>query len=478
MTAQCVRDCREPPHGVRAGMPGIEVAAQIGRTESRELLGTCQRSPGLLPFETHGHVRHAARLRAHGDCNLRPTVSNRRCRSGPLETQLHGLFDRLSGAQREGVRKIQRPHVRLVRRIGPVALVLHLESVPQHRAGHPESRRDLMAERTDVHDRLLGVNHFRKAGLDHLATHLGHQRWMPADSLQAMQDDETGPVRDEIRLRSPVSFKAKRAVRAAGDARSVDVALPLVRANRRVRDGEAIAGLFHAQVADFRVVGAPVLVPHDVGNGADRFVALVPDVPKIAGIQLGGKRPRRQRPGPRRGFPGPEQHDRAGRNFGHGRSPRPVPSVHGAAPGVHSSLFQLTSESRSRTPFYSRPQFPPVSQFPVDKPAYSANCSGPFRGQSVIVNGDSIPLRTRSRRRPAGAPDRSASPRLLQQGPAASYHLPCPPRRLAPQPADHSCEWLTERPGPPSPDARQFVRRIRSHQHSENPITLFMALDR
>ena len=94
------------------------------------------------------------------------------------------------------------------------------------------------------------------------------------------------------------------------------------------------------------------------------------------------------------------------------------------------------------------------------------------------LNSTSILLRTRSRRRPAGASTRSASPRLLQRGPVASYHLPRSLHPPAEQPANCVLECLTERPGPPFPDARQFLRRIRNHQHSDNPFPLFRVPDR
>ena len=295
-----------------------------------------------------------------------PAASGR-TRSGPLEAQLDRLLNRLAGIQREWMREIQWPNVRLVRRVGPVALVLHLEGVAQHGAGHLEPWRDLVGECADVHDGLLGVDHLRKEGLDHFAAHIGHQRRMPTDPLQCVQHDEAGPVRDKGSLRSPASFEAQRAVRTAGDARSIDEALTLLGADRAVGDDEAIARLLHGETVDFRVVRAPVLVPHDVGNGTNGFTPAVPDVAQVAGVQLGGQRARPELPGVGRRLLGAEQHDRARWGFGHGWSPRPVRPMRHAGPACTRDCSYLRRNdetdphSTGRTGSRQSPQPRPTS---------------------------------------------------------------------------------------------------------------------
>ena len=78
-----------------------------------------------------------------------------------------------------------------------------------------------MGQRVDVHDRLHQIDDLRKTGLDDLAAHIGHLHSLPAAPLPPVQDDETGPVCEEVRL-GPRAFEAQGPVRAASDARAVD----------------------------------------------------------------------------------------------------------------------------------------------------------------------------------------------------------------------------------------------------------------
>ena len=184
------------------------------------------------------------------------------------------------------MREPQRAHVGLVRGIGPVALVLHLEGVAQHGADHPQSRRHLVGERADVHDRLHRIDDFRKAGLDHPAVHLAHLHRMSAYALHAVQDDESGAVGEEVGLGGSDAIETQRAVRGAGDARAIVEALPVAAAARGVGDGEAPSGFLYLEIADLGVEGAPDPIAHYVGNGADRLAPVVADVTQVAGIEL------------------------------------------------------------------------------------------------------------------------------------------------------------------------------------------------
>ena len=219
------------------------------------------------------------------------------------------------------MREPQRAHVGLVRGIGPVALVLHLEGVAQHGADHAESRRHLVGERADVHDRLHRVYDLRKAGLDHPAVHLAHLHRVSADSLHPVQDDEPGAVGEEVGLGGPDAIETQRAVRAAGDARAVIEALSVAAAARGVGDGEASFGFLYLEIADLGVERAPDSIAHHVGDGADRLAPVVADVAQVAGIELRRQRPRPEQPGLRRRLAGAEEHDVTGRGFGHDESP-------------------------------------------------------------------------------------------------------------------------------------------------------------
>src|SRR5580704_2846493 len=68
------------------------------------------------------------------------------------EGQVHGLLVPASLGECVTPWKRQRTHVSFVRGIGPVALVLHLESVAFHPAGRPKPRRRFVRERADVED--------------------------------------------------------------------------------------------------------------------------------------------------------------------------------------------------------------------------------------------------------------------------------------------------------------------------------------
>ena len=219
------------------------------------------------------------------------------------------------------MRELERPHVGLVRGIGPVALVFHLEGVAQHGAGHLQAGRDLVGQGADVHDRLLGVDHFREAGLDHRAVHLGHHHWMTADPLHPVQNHEAGTVGEEVGRRRSDPLEAQGAVGAAGDACPIVESLFVAAAARSVGDGESISRLFDLQVAEVGIEGAPELVAHDVGDGANRLAPVVADVAEVAGVELRRQRTRGQQSGSGGRLVGAEPHDCAGWGFGHGQSP-------------------------------------------------------------------------------------------------------------------------------------------------------------
>ena len=335
--------------------------------EAGELPGAGRRGIGRLPFQAHADAGDAPRLRPQVDGDLRRAGSARPRRRRSLETQLDRLLDGLAGLQGIGMREPQGPHVGLVGRIRPVALVFHLEGVAQHRADHLQVRRDLVGQRADVHDRLHRIDDLGKAGLDDCAAHLGHLHRVPADPLHPVQDHEARPVREEVRLGGPGPFEAQGAVRTAGDARAIDEALLPVAAGCRVGDGEAIAGLLDREVPDLRVEGAPVPVAHHVGDRADRLASAVADVAQVAGVQLRRQWPRLQQPGLRRRLIGAEQHDRTGGGFGHDSSPW------GCAVGAHSSHITDARASATAVDHGLRLEFyPPLPLWRQETPIRSA----------------------------------------------------------------------------------------------------------
>ena len=98
-----------------------------------------------------------------------PTVGRggREAGAGARRHREHdALPELLSRPQRVGPGQRQRAHIGLVGGVGPVALVLHLEGVALHAAGHLEAGRELVGQRPQVHHGLDGVDQVREAGLD------------------------------------------------------------------------------------------------------------------------------------------------------------------------------------------------------------------------------------------------------------------------------------------------------------------------
>ena len=79
--------------------------------------------------------------------------------------QADGLLVPAPPGERVSPRQRERPDVGLVRRVGPVALILHFERIAFHPAGRPQARSHLVRESPDVEDRLGGADGFGEASL-------------------------------------------------------------------------------------------------------------------------------------------------------------------------------------------------------------------------------------------------------------------------------------------------------------------------
>jgi hypothetical protein len=124
---------------------------------------------------------------------------------------VHGLL--VPASLRECVTpwKRQGTHVSFVRGVGPVALVLHLESVAFHPAGRPKPRRRFVRERADVEDWLRradpsGENGFCFAPVD------VHDLEPLSGEPSGVEDDEASAIGHEVGLRRRYGVEGKDAV--------------------------------------------------------------------------------------------------------------------------------------------------------------------------------------------------------------------------------------------------------------------------
>jgi hypothetical protein len=248
LAAQALRHSLKALQGRAIGEAGIEVAAEKSGLQGVEAVQARDGRVHVLPLQSHADLRHRAVDPAdpHGD--LFRAAGGARGGGRAFELQLDGLLEGLAGLQDIGVGQPERAHVGLVGGIRPVALILHLEGITQHSAGHREARHDFVLQRADVHDGLFRIDHLGKAGLDLAAADLLHLDPPAADALDAVQHDEAGAVGEEVGFGRSAARKAQAPVRVTGDARPVAEALRVVAADRPIGNAETVFRLLDDEV--------------------------------------------------------------------------------------------------------------------------------------------------------------------------------------------------------------------------------------
>ena len=103
------------------------------------------------------------------------------------------------------------------------------------------ARRELVADRAQVHHRLHGIDQVGKSRVESLAGRFGDPRRLAGDVLDRMQHDEAGAIGEEIGDRArPRAEKRSAAVGAADDLGAVGEFLRRVPGDRIVGDAEAV----------------------------------------------------------------------------------------------------------------------------------------------------------------------------------------------------------------------------------------------
>ncbi len=188
-----------------------------------------------------------------------------------------GGFDLVRPWQSQG------PYIGLVRCVGPVALILHLKGIAFHAAFDRNAGHGLMGDRTHILERLPRFDQIGQAGLVECAVYMldPHRGACHADDW--MQDAKAATV----------GFKACRCIRYGVESEraanlclnaNINDELGRIRAfaTRLIGDGKAGVVLFNVQIMDFRVIGSPVAIPHQIGDGAQNLNAVIFDGAKIA----------------------------------------------------------------------------------------------------------------------------------------------------------------------------------------------------
>ena len=168
----------------------------------------------------------------------------------------------LTGRQHIGPWQRQRPHIGLVGRVRPVALVLHLESVALHPAFGGDARPNLMGDRAQILERLPGIDQISGSFV--------------ATTLPSVCSTVTGlPARPAIgcRMQKPQRLVSKSLSGSALTSKARwPSAEPLIVARKasrlpirpgavcRIADGESVGALVDDQIGQRRLVGAPVAV--------------------------------------------------------------------------------------------------------------------------------------------------------------------------------------------------------------------------
>ena len=143
-------------------------------------------SLGFAKAHTNGFVRRCGR------CGLCPVFTDDR--------QPHPLPDLHPGLQHIGPGQLQRPHIGLVRCVGPVALVLHFKRVAFHPAFGDNARHDLMRDGAHVLEGLPWVDEIRKPRLDGFAIDVFDGDGRTGEACYRMQHAEATAVGEEVQV--------------------------------------------------------------------------------------------------------------------------------------------------------------------------------------------------------------------------------------------------------------------------------------
>ncbi|ODT32139.1 MAG: hypothetical protein ABS35_02800 [Kaistia sp. SCN 65-12] len=273
---------------------GIVMADHMRQAEIAQRARMGKRRGGVLGLEADAERRDRAARFAEPQHDFAAALRGRRARS-PRHRHRDLLVDRLARLDPVGPRQRQRPDIGLVGRVGPVALILHLESVAFEQARHALPARRAMRDLANIHHRLYRVDGFGKARLDPVPVGMGDGGRRAAHPLDRMQHDEPGPVGEQPGRRGPATGKVQHAGLPFNLDRVVE-GLAHAGDTRAIADAKAVPFLRHGQVGDDGNEGRPILVAHHEGDGADDFLAMHPDVTQVGAVEQDGERPGPQQP--------------------------------------------------------------------------------------------------------------------------------------------------------------------------------------
>ena len=117
----------------------------------------------------------------------------------------------------------------------------------------------------------------------------------PATPVIGCKHDETGAVGEKIGRRDALGREPQRPVRLPGDLSGISEFLRAVARHGVVGNAKAGGVLEDFQPCDRRIVGAPILVADDEGNGSQHLDAVEADISQVAAFELGRERPRREK---------------------------------------------------------------------------------------------------------------------------------------------------------------------------------------
>src|ERR1700677_4441149 len=182
----------------------------------------------------------------------------------------------------------ERPNVRLVRGVRPVSLVFHFKYVSGHEATRGDAWRHLMFDRANLLERLHRINEIRKDCVLARAVDVLDDGRLADDALKRMQDGEATARGEKWSPRFGGHIEGDQAVRVSGNARFKFELLGGFDAGaaRPEDHREVIYALAAAEIADGRMVGSPILIPHDVSNCAQNLVPPVADCPQTARYKI------------------------------------------------------------------------------------------------------------------------------------------------------------------------------------------------
>ena len=288
----------------RMVVPRVAFANEVAGPERPEQVEPVVEVVAFRGGDAEPDLRHVLPgLAANGDLDRPVIAAGRRCdgRRAPLDGERRGLAQRLPGRERVGIGQRQRAVIGLVRRVGPVALILGLPGVGAlEAAGEPDARRDLVAHGGDIEEGLQRHDQAGEFGLLHRAVAVDDGAGFPRHPLDRVQRDEARAVGPELGfgpkldrenqaplvLRHDVGAEGEQAV-TGFDARVV-------------ADAKASVSLLDLQVGDLGRVGLPARAAHDEGDPAQRFRTPIADPAQLAGLKLGRKRAGSERPRRRR----------------------------------------------------------------------------------------------------------------------------------------------------------------------------------